>query len=112
MKHVTYGENSLLMSDASADALIQYAAALGAENTADTVTLSAIRLEGNEVEVTFLLNPATALMVESATGVATPPPNDEAIASLRARTERLRHPAPAQPQFFDDEIPDDLRGLA
>lgn len=115
MKHVSYGEKSLLMTDESADALIAYAAALGAENDADTVTLSAIGPEGNEVDVTFLLNPATTLVIETATGKGEPPDNEFAVLYMRERTQRLRQPPPAQPQVFDDELPggvgDDLRGL-
>lgn len=109
VKHVTYGEKSLLMSDASAEALIGYAVALGAENTADTVTLSAIGVEGNEVTVTFLLNPATALVVASASAHADPPANEEAVTRILDRTARLRRPPPPQPYAFDHEIPGDFR---
>lgn len=111
MKHVTYGQRSLLMSDASAGALIDYAAALGAERRADTVALSAIGPEGDEVEVTFLLNASTALVLESTSGYAPPPANGDAVAYMVERTQLLRQPPPVQPQALDDDAPYDLSSL-
>lgn len=111
MKHVTYGEKSLLMSDASADALIGYAAAIGMENSADVITLSAIGMDGNEAEVAFLLNASTAMVVESASGHGSPPENEEVVFYMQERTQRMRQPPPSQPQYLVDEIPDDVSEL-
>ncbi len=98
MKHVMYAEKSLLMDDASAEALIDYAAALASIGDADTVRLRAMGDDGNEVEVSFLLNSATVLIIESASAALELMPNDEAVAHMRDRIDRIRNPRPAQPQ--------------
>ena len=111
MKHVMYAEKSLLMNDASAEALIDYAAALADSGGADTVRLRAVGDDGNEVEVAFLLNAATVLIIESASAVLDIVPNDDAVAFMRGEIERIRNPRPAQthtlahtPEFDFDEI--------
>lgn len=107
MKLVTYGERSLLMSNECADALIEYAAALGAEGLAATVSMSAIGPEGEEEFVTFLLNPATTMLVESATSHRILPANDDVVRFMRERTRLLREPPPAQPVAFLEEAGSD-----
>lgn len=95
MKHVMYAEKSLLMDDASAEALIDYAAAIADSGGGDTVRLRAVGDDGNQVEVAFLLNSATVLIVESANAVLDVMTNDDAVAYMRGRTERIRNPRPA-----------------
>ena len=112
MKHVMYAEKSLLMDDESADALIEYAAAVAECGGGDTVHLHAVGDDGNEVTVTFLLNSATVLIVETATAKITTLDNDEAVASMRRKIERLRNPPPAQaetPTGLPDYDFDELR---
>ena len=66
MKHVTFGETSLLMRDDAADPLMEYARQLSDNDQADTVTLRSISPAGNTVEASFLLSDSTNLIVESA----------------------------------------------
>jgi hypothetical protein len=105
MKHVMYAEKSLLMDDASADALIEYAAALAEISGGDTVRLWAVGDDGNEVEVSFLLNSATVLIVESASANLNVRANDDAVSHMRHKAEQIRNPPPAQTQKPSD-IPD------
>jgi hypothetical protein len=110
MKHVTFGEKSLLMDDETADWLIEYATALGVAGSSDHVTVSAVGADGNEVVATFLLNGGTELMAESSTSEMQPPANEEAVRYMQERTSALRNPPPAQPE---EEAPgqDDLADL-
>lgn len=96
MKHVMYGEKSLLMADESADVLIEYAGVVAETAGGDTVRMQAVGNDGNKVEVTFLLNAGTVLVVETATAAFDPPSNEEAVQYMRARMERVRNPPPAQ----------------
>ncbi|MDN4613227.1 hypothetical protein P5G50_02075 [Leifsonia sp. F6_8S_P_1B] len=90
MKHVTYSDKSLLVGDEVADLLMEYATQLGRMSQTDTVTLRAIGADGNEVSASFLLNPSTILMVESASTTATEPENDLAEQYLQSRINGLR----------------------
>ena len=98
MRHVMYAEKSLLMDDASADALIDYAAALAEAAGGDSVRLVAVGDDGNEVEVAFLLNSATVLIIESASADLEMPANDDAVRIMRQKADHIRHPPEAQTQ--------------
>jgi hypothetical protein len=89
MRHVTYSDKSLLVGNAAADLLIEYAAVLGRHAGSDVVTLNAIGSDGNEVEASFLLNPSTMLMVETASTAASEPDNRSAVGYLRGRIDEL-----------------------
>ena len=100
-----YSEKSLLMDDASADVLIEYAALLAANGSSDTVRLQAVGEDGNDVEVAFLLNAATVLIVESASADLHPNANEQTVREMRDKIELLRNPPPARMQRAS-EIPD------
>ncbi|MEN2741702.1 hypothetical protein ABCS02_28290 [Microbacterium sp. X-17] len=89
MKHVTYGEKSLLVGDEVSDLLINYAALLGAQGRTNVVTVHAIGSDGNEVDASFLLNAATELMVETASTTATEPENHLSTGYLLERIEEV-----------------------
>ena len=105
MKHVTYGDKSLLIDDDAADWLMEYARALGSAHLTDTVTLRAIGVDGNEVSATFLLNAGTELMTESASTTAQAPPNDEIVGYMQERTRLILTPPQGQPLPDPTEIP-------
>lgn len=92
MKHVTFAEKSLLTGDDAAEMLMSYATVLGRTDGADSVTLSAIGPDGNDVEATFLLNSSTVLMVESANTTASEPDNETAVDYMRRRVQALTQP--------------------
>ncbi|MFP3465346.1 hypothetical protein [Leifsonia sp. SIMBA_070] len=92
MKHVTYAEKSLLIGNAAADLLIQYARLISERGGSDVVTVRAIGTDGNSVDASFLLNQATVLMVESASTDASEPDNHEVVEYLHNRVEELNRP--------------------
>jgi len=107
VKHISFADKTLFVDDAAADLLVEYAALLGAENSADAVRVYAIGQDGNEVEVNFVLNAATNLASESTNSSAQPPSNDQAVEYMRAKIDAIRHPRAAEaedaPYSVDDE---------
>ena len=103
MKHVMYAEKSLLMDDDSAQALIDYAGAIAATGGGDTVNMIAVGDDGNQVDVVFLLNSGTELVVESASSAMEAPGNADVVAELRRKTDVLRNPPAAHPAEPLDE---------
>jgi hypothetical protein len=92
MKHVTYAEKSLLVGDEAAELLMSYATVLGRTDGTDSVTVHAIGIDGNDVDATFLLNPSTVLMIESANTTATEPDNELVEEYMRRQVNTLTQP--------------------
>lgn len=105
MKHVTYGDKSLLIDDDGADSLMEYARALGSAHMTDAVTLRAIGPDGNEVDATFLLNAGTELMTETASARAEVPSNEEVVDYMQERTRLILTPPESQPMFDPLDLP-------
>jgi len=99
VKHVTYGEKSLLMDDDAADSLLEYARLLGQASQADTVTVRAVGMDGNTVEAAFLLNESSVMMVESTNSAVDVPENREAVQYMQQRIDQLNSP----PEAMADE---------
>lgn len=97
MKHVTYGEKSVLMGDDAADTLLEYARLIADNGGADSVTLTSISPDGNTVETSFLLGPNTMMMVESTNSQIQPPDNEEAVSEMKDRIDAITRPAVAEP---------------
>jgi len=96
MKHVTYGEKSLLMDDEAADTLLEYSRVIADTQQADTVTLRSISPDGNTVEASFLLSTSTVLMVESTNSDVQPPDNTEAVSEMQDRINAITRPVTAE----------------
>jgi hypothetical protein len=94
MKHITYAEKSLLVGDAAADALLEYAAALSSRGRGEQVTVHAISGDGDEVEATFLLGAGAPLMAETSRTSLPEPDNSATVASIREELRRMEHPEP------------------
>lgn len=109
MKHVTFGQKSLLVGDEAADLLLKYGAALGQNATADTVSVNATSSDGDEVVATFLLNEGTTVMVETTHSSAPEPDNAEVIAYMTEHLRLLKNPpsaiseSPNEQQRLKDE---------
>lgn len=95
MKHITYGQKSLIVGDDAASALLAYAAAVARHRTGDHVTLMGFAADGNEIEATLVLDSGTLIISESVRTSASEPDNSAAVADLRARTSRLDNPPAA-----------------
>lgn len=94
------------MGDRAAKLLVEYATELARRGGADNVTLRAVGSDGDAVEVTFLIDTGSNLVIESATASGLEPDNSEAEAEMEARMDRLRNPPNVQPAdavpAFDD----------
>ena len=102
MKHVTYGDVALFLDDDSADWLMEYARALALAGMADSITLRAMGLDGNEVDATFLLNASTELVTQTTLNPLGAPTNDEAVGYMQERTRLIVSPPPAR--TMDDPL--------
>jgi hypothetical protein len=87
MKHVLFADKSLLVGDAAAETLVEYAALVGQIGSADAVELHAIDADGDAVDVTFLLNSGTALVIQSTHSQLSEPDNAASIAYMRGRID-------------------------
>src|SRR3954447_9517748 len=103
MKHVTFGEKTLLLGDDAADTLLEYARVLANASAADSVTLTAIGPDGNTVEVSFLVNASTELLIESTNNELPAPDNADAVREMRERINAYTRPSSA---IEDDEWED------
>ena len=83
MKHVTYAEKSLLVGDTAAELLLEYASAVGAAHTSDTVHMNALDLDGKQVDAIFLLGQGAPLMAETSMSDLSEPENTTAEAYLK-----------------------------
>ena len=98
MKHLTYSEKSLLVSDEAADLVLEYASALSNRGESDTVQILAFGADGDEVTATLLLGQGAPLMAESVTTSMSEPDNAETIGYIRAALEAFASPPQAQPE--------------
>jgi hypothetical protein len=109
MKHLTYADKSLLVGDDAADLLVEYAALLAKNASADTVTLTGFGADGQEVQGTYLLDQGTVLMAETTHTSIKEPDNADAVMHMREEMIRLSSPEPVKPS--DETMPaeyDDL----
>ncbi|OII12098.1 hypothetical protein [Curtobacterium sp. MCBA15_008] len=99
MKYINYDGSMILTGDAIADAVLDYAAILGANSRTDTVAIPAVADDGSVTRTTVLLGPASELTLSAA-------PDDELEPEDRAFIRHLRDAA----QRVGDELPVDADG--
>jgi hypothetical protein len=97
MKHLTMAEKSLLIGDEAADLLLEYASLLGQNDSADTVTLRAYGDDGDPVDVTFLLNGGTSIIVQTSESEMKEPENSDGIRYMQEKMRLIETPPQAQP---------------
>ncbi|MFJ6654298.1 hypothetical protein ACIQLJ_16020 [Microbacterium sp. NPDC091313] len=110
MRHLTFGDKAVFVSDAVAEAVIRLALALSDEGRSDTVTVPAVTELGNRIQVTFLLTPHTTLAAETTDSRLELPDEDDAdvVAAIARRAEQVRG-APARPLLDPPPaLPDEL----
>jgi len=103
VKHVTIAEKSFLVGDDVADTLVRYAALLGKANSADSVTIRSLGVDGEEVEALYLLNSGTVLMAESTRSTLPEPDNSDALKYMQEQMDRYE----SYDLLPDDELPTD-----
>jgi hypothetical protein len=102
MKHITFGDNSLLVGDDVADALLDYAAFLTTGAAGDTVEVHAISSDGDYVIASFLLGPGVTMMAETTHNKLPEPENTAAITYMNKATAHALVRPTAMP---DDDVP-------
>lgn len=95
MKQIAFDGRSFLLDDETAHLLLEYAAALIQHGTGDAVDMQALSMNGDEIDVRFLVSAGVSLMAESSRSDLTAPENGTAIASMRAAIDRLTAPPAA-----------------
>src|ERR1700712_2793136 len=112
MKHITFGDKSLLVGDEVADLMLEYAALLTRETSGDTVQVAAVSSDGDEVTASFLLGPGVTMMAESTHSSLPEPDNTAAVEYMREAMMRALVRPSAIPGD-DDTVPgfDDLPTL-
>lgn len=85
MKHVSTADQNLLLGDAAADLLLEYAALLAKIGSGDAVRMNAVDADGDAVVAGFLLNGGTTMLIQSTNSVLPEPDNAEAERYLRRR---------------------------
>ncbi|PZF59475.1 hypothetical protein DEI81_13875 [Curtobacterium sp. MCBD17_013] len=86
MKYIHYDSTSVMTGSEIADAVIEYAAALGAAGGTDTVHVPTFDDHGSVAYATLLIGPASEIVVDDA-------PDDELEPEDPAFVERLREGA-------------------
>src|ERR1700712_3832141 len=90
MQHITFGDKSLLVGDEVADTLLEYAALLTDEESGDTIKVSAISSDGDEVTASFLVGPGVSMMAESTHSSLPEPDNTDAVEYMKEAMMRAR----------------------
>lgn len=90
MKVVIYAGGEFMTSDAIADALMDYSAALAEGHDAATIELPIVAEDGDPGRAVFLVGPASQIVAKTVT-TDLPEPEDAAeVEHLRAMTRSLR----------------------
>jgi hypothetical protein len=85
VKRLTYLSVHVYVGDEFADAVLRFAAALAREGIAETLEFNAVDEQGEAKHVSFLLGPASSMVIESTTLTLDEPDNREAFEFLRGR---------------------------
>jgi hypothetical protein len=93
MRRLTYVAESVMVGDEFGRLIVQYAASLARNGTAEPLEFVGLNDEG-EVGASFLLGPASQLVVVETRSLLPEPRNAEAEAHMRARIRELTFPVP------------------
>jgi hypothetical protein len=97
MKHILFADKTVLVGDDAADALVEYAVALAANDTADRVDYTGIGADGATIQVSVLLNSGASLVAETTPSDLPEPDNQDEIVRIRERIDALTGSHPIQP---------------
>lgn len=103
MKALIYAGSEFLTSDAIADALLEYGAALAEGRAAATVEVPIVDAAGTVTTAVFLLGPASQIVAREVDTGVIEPDRPEVVEHLEGLTRRLHPTARA-----DSETPPDL----
>jgi hypothetical protein len=97
VKRITYVGTAVLVDDEFGSMLLEYAAALARDGTSETIEFRAVNEQDlREQEVSFIVGPASEIVVERLSDeISTPAPdNAETLAGMRERIEELEGQRP------------------
>jgi hypothetical protein len=97
MMHLTFADKNLLLGTEAAELIVEYAAALARQHTADTVRVNAYGADGDKVEALLLLDEGAPLMVETSHSDLPDPENDDVVDYIRERMQELSGTNEARP---------------
>lgn len=97
MKSITYAENSWLMGDAAADAVVEYAVLLARTGSADSVDMNALTMEGTPCILTLVIGPATMMTAATLDSSYAEPDNTEALTIIHERMRIIQSPPITMP---------------
>jgi hypothetical protein len=92
MKIVTYGGDRFLTSDSASDALLRFAATMGARSSAEVVSLPAKEINGTPRTVDLVIGPASELLAHDIEVAFPEPDTTAAVAILTERMTLLSGP--------------------
>jgi hypothetical protein len=108
MKHLTYADQSFLIGDEAADALIRFSALLAEKGHADAVSLQAIGNDGDAMVVSLVLGSGTNLMAATTSSTIPEPDNSEGLAYMNEKIRALTSTPMAHPHNDDWSAADGL----
>jgi len=106
MKEITYGGGSFVTSDAIAEALLEYGAALANADRAATVHVPTAGLSGDVTEVTVLVGPSSQILVGPYDGGEADPDGTVFISDVDDKIKSLKNSFtnPGSDSFVDWDI--------
>ena len=103
MKYGASLGETVLTTDGVGDAVVEYARALVADNSADVIDIPVV-VDDSEVIASLLIGPGSPLLVVDAVNGERPLKDETAIARMRAKTAALGpHRARASESFVADQ---------
>jgi hypothetical protein len=91
---ITYAGESFLTTDAVADGLLDFVAALGERHEAESVAIPAITKDGKSVFVRLVVGPASELISVPVDSTLAEPDTSDFVSELLKRTQALSSPRP------------------
>ncbi len=91
---ITYAGESFLTTDAVADGLLDFVAALGERHEAESVAIPAITKDGTSVFVRLVVGPASELISVPVDSTLAEPDTSDFVSELLKRTRALSSPRP------------------
>jgi hypothetical protein len=102
MQHLTIEGKDLLVGDALADALTEYAAVIARTGSGDRVKIKALSPIGESTEVTVIFTSASAIVAETVESELPEPENEDATKYLRERSRSIMDPPSVPPESADE----------
>jgi hypothetical protein len=97
MKYLTYADRSVLIGDDAADLLIRYSAVLAETGHADSVALSVLNQDGDNIVASFVLGSGTNVMTASTSSTLPEPANEDGINYIKGKLDDLTSSHNIQP---------------